>query len=77
MQKKCWMKCWTGLLQPLEEECRDFDKIPLNAIVDIQILTLQKSLSSENLETPQDIRNIRAQCFVLKSYVMCEFSALN
>ena len=36
-----------------------------------------KSLSSENLDTPQDIRNIRAQFSVLKSHVMCEFPTLN
>ena len=61
----------------LEQRFRDIDKTPSNAIIDIQTLTLQNSLLSGNLETPQDIRNIRLQFFVLKSYVMCEFSALS
>ena len=46
-------------------------------MIHIHTPTLRKSLSSENLETPQDIRNIRAQFSVLKSHAMREFSALN
>ena len=38
---------------------------------------MQNSLSSENLETPQDIRIIRAQFSFLKSHVISEFSASN
>ena len=38
---------------------------------------MQKSLSHENLGTPQDIKNIRVQFSVLKSHVMCELSSLN
>ena len=63
--------------ESLEKEYRDFSKTPSNAINDIQTPTLQKSLSSESLETPQDIRNIRAQFSVLKNHVLCEFLALN
>ena len=65
------------ILEPLEEESRDFDKTASNAIIDIQIPTLQKSLSPKNLEKPQDIKNIKAQFSVLKSHVICEFSVLN
>ena len=65
------------ILETCEEESRDFDKLPSNSVIDIQIPTLQKSLSYENLGTPQDMRKIRAQSSVLKSHVMCEFSALN
>ena len=65
------------ILEPSEEEARDFDKLPSNSVIDIQIPTLQKSLSYENLGAPQDIRKIRAQSSVLKNHVMCEFSALN
>ena len=64
------------ILEPSEEEPRDFDKTS-NTIIDIQTPTLQKSLSYENLGTPQDIRNIRVQFSVLKSHVMCELSSLN
>ena len=64
------------ILEASEEEPRDFDKTS-NTIIDIQTPTLQKSLSYENLETPQDIRNIRLQFSVLKSHVMCELSSLN
>ena len=64
------------ILEPSEEEPRDFDKTS-NTIIDIQTPTLQKSLSHENLRTPQDIRNIRVQFSVLKSQVMCELSFLN
>ena len=64
------------ILEPSEEEPRDSDKTS-NTILDIQTPTLQKSLSYENLETPQDIRNIRVQFSVLKSHVMCELSSLN
>ena len=46
------------ILERSEEEPRDFDKTS-NTIIDIQTPTLQKSLSYENLGTPQDIRNIR------------------
>ena len=64
------------ILELSEEEPRDFDKTS-NTIIDIQTPTLQKSLSYENLGTPQDIRNIRVQFSVLKSHVMCELSSLN
>ena len=64
------------LNEPSEEEPRDFDKTS-NTIIDIQTPTLQKSLSCENLGTPQDIRNIRVQFPVLKRHVMCELSSLN
>ena len=64
------------ILEPSEEEPRDFDKTS-NTIIDIQTPTLQKSLSYENLGTPQDIRNIRVQFSVLKSHVMCEHPSLN
>ena len=64
------------VLEPSEEEPRDFDKTS-NTIIDIQAPTLQKSLSYENLGTPQDIRNIRVQFSVLKSHAMCELSSLN
>ena len=64
------------ILEPSEEEPRDFDKTS-NTIIDIQTPTLQKSLSYENLGTPQDIRNIRVKFSVLKSHVMCELSSLN
>lgn len=65
------------ILEPLEEESRDSDKTPSKAIIDIQTPTLQKSVLSKNIETPQDIRTIRAQFFVLKNHVMYEFSVLN
>ena len=55
-----------NILEPLEEECMNFDKTPSNPVTNIQTPTLGKSLSSENVETPQDIRNIRAQFSVLK-----------
>lgn len=45
------------ILESFEEEYINFDNTPSN---DIQTPTLQKSVSSENLETPQDITNIRA-----------------
>ena len=64
------------ILEPSEEEPRDFDKTS-NTIIDMQTPTLQKSLSYENLGTPQDIRNIRVQFSVLKSHAMCELSSLN
>ena len=64
------------ILEPSEEEPRDFDKTS-NTIIDIQALTLQKSLSYENLGTPQDIRNIRVQFSVLKNHVMCGLLSLN
>ena len=64
------------ILEPSEEEPRDFDKTS-NTIIDIQTPTLQKSLSYENVGTPQDIRNIGVQFSVLKSHVMCELSSLN
>ena len=64
------------ILEPSKEEPRDFDKTS-NTIIDIQTPALQKSLSYENLGTPQDIRNIRVQFSVLKSHVMCELSSLN
>ena len=64
------------ILEPSEEEPRDFDKTS-NTIIDIQTPTLQKSLSYENLGTPQDIRNIRVQFSVLKSKVMCELLFLD
>ena len=64
------------ILEPSEEKPRDFDKTS-NTIIDIQTPTLQKSLSYENLGTPEDIRNIRVQFSVLKSHVMCEHSSLN
>ena len=54
------------ILEPSEKEPRDFDKTS-NTIIDIQTLTLQKSWSYEYLGTPQDIRNITVQFFVLKS----------
>ena len=65
------------ILEHLEEESRDFDKTPSIAIIDKQTRTLQNPLSSEKLEIPQDIKNIGAQFSVLKSHVICEFSALN
>ena len=65
------------ILEPSEEESRDFDKTPSNAIIGVQIPTLQKSLSYENSRTLEDIRKIRAQFSVLKSNVMCEFLSLN
>ena len=55
------------ILEPSEKEPRDFDKTS-NTIIDIQTLTLQKSWSYEYLGTPQDIRNITVQFFVLKSF---------
>ena len=55
-----------GILEPSEEEPRDFDKFS-NTDIDMQTPTLQKSLSYENLGTPQDIINIRVQFSVLKS----------
>ena len=55
------------ILEPSEEEPRDFDKNS-NTIIDIQTLTLQKSLSYEYLGAPQDIRNVRVQFSVLKSF---------
>ena len=64
------------ILEPSEEEPRDFDKTS-NTIIDIQTPTLQKSLSYENLGTPQDIRNIRVQFSVLKNHVMCGLLSLN
>ena len=64
------------ILEPSEEEPRDFDKTS-NTIIDIQAPTLQKSLSYENLGTPQDIRNIRVQFSVLKNHVMCGLLSLN
>ena len=64
------------ILEPSEEEPRDFDKTS-NARIDIQTPTLQKSLSYENLGTPQDIRNIRVQFSVLKNHVMCGLLSLN
>ena len=45
------------ILEPSEEEPRDFDKTS-NTIIEIHT-TLQKSLSYKNPGTPQDIRNIR------------------
>ena len=39
----------------------------------MQTLVLKKSLSSEHLNTPQDIKKIRAQLFALKSNVICEY----
>ena len=54
------------ILEPSEKEPRDFDTTS-NTIIDIQTATLKKSLSYENLVTPQDIRYIRVQFFVLKS----------
>ena len=39
----------------------------------IQTLALKKSLSSEHLDTPQDIIKIRAQLFALKSNVIWTF----
>ena len=65
-----------GILEPSEEETRDFDKTPSNATIGIQIPTLQKSLSYENSRILEDIRNIGAQFSVLKSNV-CEFLSLN
>ena len=64
------------ILEPSEEEPRDFDKTS-NTRIDIQTPTLQKSLSYENLGTPQDIRNIRVQFSVLKNHVMCGLLSLN
>ena len=46
-------------------------------MLDIQTPTVQKTLLSENLETPKDIRNIRVQFSAQKIHVMCEFLALN
>ena len=66
-----------GILEPSQEESRDFDKTPSNSVIDMETPTLQKSLSYENLGTLQDIRNIRPQFSVLKSHVMCKFSLLN
>ena len=54
------------ILKPLKEEYRDFDKTLWNAILDMQTPILQKSLSSGNLETSQDITNIREQLSFLK-----------
>ena len=45
--------------------------------MDIHTPKLQKSWPSENLEMPQDIRNIGTQFSLLKSHVMREFSVLN
>ena len=59
------------------QKSRDFDKTPSDEITDIQTPTLEKSLSFENLETPQDIRNIRVQLSILKSHVIYEFPPLN
>ena len=64
------------ILEPSEEEPRDFDKTS-NAIIDIKTPALQKSLSYERLGTPQDIRNIRVQFSVLKNHVMCGLLSLN
>ena len=64
------------ILEPSEEEPRDFDKTS-NTIIDIQTLTLQKSLLNEHLGTPKDIKNIRVQFSVLKRRAMCELSSLN
>ena len=55
-----------GILETSEEEPRDFGKFS-NTDIDMQTPTLQKSLSYENLGTPQDIINIRVQFSVLKS----------
>ena len=67
---------YNKIVEPSEEESSDFDKTS-NTVIDTQTPTLQKSLSCENLRTPQDIRNIRVQFSVLKSHVMCELSSLN
>ena len=64
------------ILEPSGKEPRHFDKTS-NTIIGIQTPTLSKSLSYENLGTPQDIRNIRVQFSVLKSKVVCEFLFLN
>ena len=64
------------ILEPSEEEPWDFDKTS-NTVTDIQTPTVQKSLSYENLGTPQDIRNIKVQFSVFKSHVMCEISSFN
>ena len=55
-----------GILETSEEEPRDFGKFS-NTDIDMQTPTIQKSLSYENLGTPQDIINIRVQFSVLKS----------
>ena len=68
--------CDNKILEPSEEEPSNFDKTS-NTIINIQTQTLQKSLSYENLGTPEDIRNIREQFSVLKSHVICELSFLN
>ena len=65
------------ILEPSEEESRDFDKTPSNAIIGIKTPPLQKSLSYENSRTLEDVRNIRAQFSILKSHLMCEFLSLN
>ena len=64
------------ILESSEEEPRNFDKTS-NIVIGIQTPTLQKSLSYENVGTPQDIRNIRVQFSLLKSHAMCELSSLN
>ena len=58
------------ILEHLEEEYRNSGKISSNAIVDIQVPIMRKHLLSKNLETLQDIKNVRAQFFALKSHVM-------
>ena len=37
---------WNEILEPLEEEYKDFNKTLSHAIIDIQTATLRKSLSS-------------------------------
>ena len=58
------------ILEHLEEESRNSGKISSNAIVDIQVPIMRKHLLSKNLETLQDIKNVEAQFFALKSHVM-------
>ena len=68
-----WLICFNLFMEvPYQQEV-----VELRFYEKWQTLTLQKSLSYENLGTPQDIRNIRVQFSVLKSHVMCELSSLN
>ena len=49
------------ILESREEESRDFNKTPSSTVI-----CIQKSLSSENSETPKGKRNIRVQFSALK-----------